>query len=209
MKEGLRQHFSSLVSIFFNSQGITSQHVQEILSSCPNLLSIRAYEIQAKDIRDGSEWVCTRLKCFRIRVSGMVEERKEKKNEKEGIYKMVYKQLSRLTELCELDISQNIEKVENELKLNLKCDLNELSGLKQLKYISVIGCRQQLTSKDVDWIIHHWKQLRVWEGTLNSSNLHLNQEYVRKLKKVGVRCRIYHRSEVGGPYDEDLYYNSL
>ncbi|KAF9425211.1 hypothetical protein BGZ76_003379, partial [Entomortierella beljakovae] len=189
--DSLRNHFLTLESVYFTCAQIKSHHVQEILSSCPGLKSIQANEISVKDIRDGSPWVCTGLTSFCIRVVGV-------KN-KDGDYKTVYGQLSKLKQLYELDIHIDAyheeDEVEDGLRLSLKYDLSELSELTNLRYISVANTYQEVTVKDVEWILKHWKGLEVWEGNLHE-NRTSNTTSATKLAKAGVKWMSYDSDDI-------------
>ncbi|KAF9098363.1 hypothetical protein BGX27_000807 [Mortierella sp. AM989] len=190
----LRRHFSTLTTVCFRSAyHIKSQHVQEILASCPSLEIIEAREIWAHDIRDGAPWVCTGLRSFRICIMGAAE------SFEEGASKAVFGQLSRLQQLYELDISKELGTLVDGLSLSLEAGLQDLAGLKKLQYFSAMRVVLTMTAEDVDWVGQNWKNLIVWEGTLHP-DVKENALRTKQLRGYGVQLGTYDRSEVPGSH---------
>ncbi|KAF9098362.1 hypothetical protein BGX27_000806 [Mortierella sp. AM989] len=200
----LQSHFSTLENIYLReARYIKSQHVQEILASCPSLRLIEASKILAKDIRDGTPWVCTRLRSFRVSITGISD------SIAGGAAKAVFKQLSRLRQLYELNVGcDHSSGIRYGLDLKLEAGLDALAELTQLQYICVRGLDLTMTAEDVDWVGQHWKSLMVWDGRLHAF-WRQNAERTKQLKSYGVRLDAYDNSNVPGFQDEYLSWREL
>ncbi|KAF8981193.1 hypothetical protein BGZ46_003149 [Entomortierella lignicola] len=172
----LRKHFSTLESIYFRSSyHVGSLNVQEILASCPNLRIIEASQLAVIDVSNGKPWVCKGLRVFRIGVVG-TNKSSSGNNETTTMatrastkWSVVFQQLSRLKQLKELDISEaeGMRSIRGGgPQLTLSSGLEVMADLKQLQYICTKFIIQQLTVKDVDWILGNWTNLKVWEGLI-------------------------------------------
>jgi len=184
----LRRHFATLETIDFRGIAVVeSQHVQELLSACPNLRVIDANEIWAKDIRDGTPWVCMGLRVFRVCIMGVAD------SVVEGASAAVFGQLSRLHQLYELDIGRSMSSVTDGLALTLGTGLGALAGLTRLRYVSVANTDQTMGPEDVEWVVQHWR-LMTWEGLLHVDPRQ-NEARSKQLRQSGALFGIYRRRE--------------
>ncbi|KAF9939513.1 hypothetical protein BGZ65_010305 [Modicella reniformis] len=65
----LRNHFRTILHLDLKQcQNVTSEMIQEVLSSCPQLVVFRGDRIEARHIVDGKPWVCSSLKELTVNI---------------------------------------------------------------------------------------------------------------------------------------------
>ncbi|KAF9098310.1 hypothetical protein BGX29_007710 [Mortierella sp. GBA35] len=154
---------------------IPSAAAQEIMESCPRLISLGLGELHLRDIRKGRPWVCTGLKTFSVQldlrpIHGMIRqdlpgeadgtdgtlviEGQEKEagahDEKSFIQdqRFVFEKLSTLTSLESLKIGPINDDV-------------SLATLRELRTLSLPHAVMSLKREDVEWMTAHWPKFSV------------------------------------------------
>ncbi|KAF9171654.1 hypothetical protein BGX21_007139 [Mortierella sp. AD011] len=161
--DALRRHFQGLVHIDVEkSADFKSQNVQEVMASCPQLTTLKAYVVYDKDITEAEQWVCTRLENLTVFIS---------KIDSSDTNNRIMQKLAGLSRLRVLDVgSQRYHEVNRRgLSFGLGDGLNHLSTLTQLHTLRFIGLRQQLVRNDVQWMLNSWPHLSAVYGVLHTS----------------------------------------
>ncbi|KAG0220456.1 hypothetical protein BGX31_011005 [Mortierella sp. GBA43] len=190
--ESLARHFSSLRELEVSSVNkLTSETIQDIMTNCPNLRSLKGGRIEASDILDISkyeeiiyqatrmqprpqDWTCTNLQHLEVFICGLEDKPLE-------WHRRVFEQLSRLTRLEKLyigDISSFTE-YRGGLDLRLEAGLGALKSLRQLKELRFWGLWQKMREGDVKWMLDTWPRLRVIDG-----RVHHDDEQQSKLRGI-------------------------
>ncbi|KAK3819974.1 MAG: hypothetical protein J3Q66DRAFT_335977 [Benniella sp.] len=179
--QALRRHFDQLQELTLSDgRLVTSPMLQEILCSCPSLTILRGESLQAKDIVQGTPWVCLQLKTLLI---GFVFEEDE-----DHLQPRVFACLSRLSRLEFLHIGCKERRHvvhQDSLDCRLQSGLGSLIDLRVLAHFSISGTRQALSPTEVEWMVAHWTCLEVVYGNLStdtSTNVKL-----RKLLQASLR----------------------
>ena len=162
----LRRHFPTLKD--FNIQynvSRSSKMVQEILSSCPNLLSLCADEIYYEDLIK-QPWVCRDLRLLDvgIRTSDSRTQQKE-----------IYKRLAGLKELEWLCIGGFELEIDGEhMDLTLAAGLDALKSLTKLETFNgkgVLGPAIESKGYEcVGWMLENWTRLQTLEGHIREDH---------------------------------------
>ncbi|KAG9063125.1 hypothetical protein KI688_004725 [Linnemannia hyalina] len=169
-----RRHFATLVVLDMGTQSkeVTSSMILRVLSACPRLKEITAYQVLAKEIRDGpGVWACRGLEVFRVKIHGFY------KPLIDHIRVAVFRRFATLPRLRVLHIGGHGRKDES-VVLRLDSGMGQLAELK-LESVSVYGGPQKMRREDVEWIREHWRGLRVLEG-----DLHPNGEVSEAIREV-------------------------
>lgn len=190
----LRRHFPTLkdFNIQFNVSP-SSKIVQEVLSSCPNLLSLCADEIEYEDLIE-QPWICRNIKLLDvgIRVGESRDHQKE-----------VYKRLAGFTELEWLSIgSIDIELTDEQLNLTLAGGLDALKSLTKMETFhgrGVLGpAIENKGYEAIGWMLENWKRLKTVEGHIREDHPDFNKIW-QALDESGIHLI----------HDEDDYEDEL
>ncbi|KAF9958154.1 hypothetical protein BGZ70_009300 [Mortierella alpina] len=150
LARSLRPHFTSLrVLDMMRCPTVSGAMVQDILSSCPNLVTIKADVIHAQDIHLGKPWVCLGAD------SGY---------DREALQQIVFQRLGILTSLETMDLDRYFPlrsrtALGNVVPLDwrLEAGLSRLSGLKRLSSVSFLSDQTMNMSKSaVWWMLEQW-----------------------------------------------------
>jgi len=187
LARSLRPHLTSLrVLDMMRCPTVSGAMVQDILSSCPNLVTIKADVIHAHDVQLGKPWVCLGLKHWTIfintlppfsagdsapaltpDVSTPIEQQggsADNSYDREASQQTVFQRLGMLTSLEMMDLDRYFPLRSrtasgNVLPLDwrLEAGLNKLSGLKRLSSISFMSDQTMNMSKSaVWWMLKQW-----------------------------------------------------
>ncbi|KAI8362196.1 hypothetical protein B0O80DRAFT_435266 [Mortierella sp. GBAus27b] len=158
----LRRHFSHLQELdLLDGRDVESWMLQEILSSCPALTALRAPSLLAKDVVEGSPWVCLKMRAL---IVGFVF-----KSGEENLQPQVFERLSRLSSLEALHVGKVASgRLQGSLDFRLECGLMALASLKRLTHLFLHGTRQSIGPLDIAWMVTNWSCLRSIHGTLNT-----------------------------------------
>ncbi|GJJ68698.1 hypothetical protein EMPS_01044 [Entomortierella parvispora] len=156
----LRRHFPTLKD--FNIQynmSASSKIVQEVLSSCPNLLSLCADEIEYEDLIQ-QPWICRSLRLLDVGFRA---------GEANAHQKEVYRKLAELTELEWLSIgSPDLEIEGGQMDLTLEAGLDALKTLTKLENFHGKGVLERAVENQgyqtVGWMLENWPRLKTLEG---------------------------------------------
>jgi len=133
-------------------EGASSEMVQSILTSCPDLETFGGDVFDMKDLEEG-EWRCRRLKKLHLSImSSRGHEARPNDHAK------MYDQLAALTELTVLnlgDVSRVAGGWYNWLELTLSSGLGRLSPLTSLEYLTVGRIHPPLGKAEQAWIQSH------------------------------------------------------
>ncbi|KAG0046216.1 hypothetical protein BGZ83_008606 [Gryganskiella cystojenkinii] len=158
----LRRHFPTLKDINLqHCMSSTGEYVQEIMSSCPNLLSISADSISYAEMMRQS-WVCRRLNLFDIGIG--VDSDLEH-------HRAIYAKISELVELEWLSIglsAMGYMEDDGTVDLSLEAGLDQLKSLTRLEHFHPRAILANEVSKNgfkvVHWMLENWKSLKTLEG---------------------------------------------
>ncbi|KAF9945636.1 hypothetical protein BGZ70_003697 [Mortierella alpina] len=192
--QSLGQHFATLTNLdLARCPAVTSPMTQRILMSCPNLLWFCSGRLEAQDIlgvtesmngtHEGYEeqplqpqdWVCTKLRLWTMYLCGL-------ENRPSTWQDLVLKQLSKLTQLDFLTFGVNdysLDGTRDGIQLSLDAGLDQLRTLTKLDRFCFDGVAQDMTEKDVRWMLETWPKLERVEGRLHTDN-----EQRRELEKI-------------------------
>ena len=132
MMDHLRPHFIHLQTLNLSPvPGFTSLVAQEIMSSCPSLITFKGCNLHDLDIARGQPWVCLKLKVLELRLYT------DNPWTLSQTQPWVFGQLSKLTMLQELYVYA-WETNGLTLDLRLGCGLGRLSTLRSLRFLSLI-----------------------------------------------------------------------
>jgi hypothetical protein len=174
----LRPHFAHLLHIDLQPRHISQSSLAQVfLSSCPLLETLKAPRVYAQKVAHGKPWVCQRLKVLHLQFFFEISTADE-------LQTLVFDQISRLVGLEELYIQR--KHISPGLKLRLECGLGKLSTLRSFHTINFERTAQRMDHPEVDWILEHWKSLRIIKGMLSSSDPSIDEALIRRLKDHGI-----------------------
>ncbi|KAG0298096.1 hypothetical protein BGZ98_000322, partial [Dissophora globulifera] len=207
----LRHHFTTLKELHLSGckDGVTSEMLQEVLSSCPLLVTVSWARINAVDIVCGRPWVCTKMEDLDMTIVFDPEET-------DRLQPLVFEQLSKLTALEYLDLSgraiaadmdssrggededlsdigdsfhryAKLMPYKRSIDLRLEMGLDKLATLRLLKRLRFLGTTQRIGKDEVEWMLKNWKCLNGVRGRLDG-NQDANAELVEMLTKQGISC---------------------
>jgi len=174
-------HFDTLVDLYVGEFASSiSSAIRDVLCSCPNLENMQAPSIYAKDIAEGGPWLCRGLR--KLVILFLVRETEQ------DLCPLVFERLSTLTRLTTLDMGYPIETdndtLGSSLQFRLDCGVEQLACLQELRTVGFysgyhVERKQQLGTKDVEWMAGNWRKLKAVNGNLNK-----NPEVDRQLRCV-------------------------
>ncbi|KAI8345234.1 hypothetical protein B0O80DRAFT_474686 [Mortierella sp. GBAus27b] len=177
-----RPHFETLEKLDLTRyDGATSAVAIQVLSSCPNLKSLMAKDLNAQDIlKEGNRpWVCRGLEELTIFIHmgfGRHGLYRRLTDEELDQSRAIFKRLATFKQLRSLDmLSYPISRM---LRLpyhhpdngewlsitpfhfRLQAGLDELAGLNQLVDVRFWAGSHAIFKKEIVWMVDHWKRLR-------------------------------------------------
>ncbi|KAF9161476.1 hypothetical protein BGX20_002102 [Mortierella sp. AD010] len=194
--QAIRPHFSKLTRLEVSGGHLfDSDIVQEIMTSCPMLIELKADKLYARSIlgavkRDAPEpgsdgydlhpqdWVCLNLRRLDVFIFGV--------HNSDMWQRQILHQLSRLKKLEELSIGgwdderswsrDGLDlRLERGLDLRLERGLDILASLKQLRTFEFRELYQQQGEQEIRWVLREWPKLRSFYGRSNA-NRAVNQQ---------------------------------
>ncbi|KAF9090989.1 hypothetical protein BGX27_002107 [Mortierella sp. AM989] len=217
--KSLKQRFDSFTQLWFDGCiTMTSGMVQEILTSCPHLIRLKAAPLDVRDILGNikgeqeeimfhpQEWVCLKLTSFEVPIYGL--DGKPAKWQRR-----VLQQLAKLERLEHLEIGVcdddgSIHEYHSDgLDLRLESGLEILGSLKQLESISIEGLYQKMEEVDIRWITQNFPRLkRIYGETNVDLNICLKTDAI--LKESGVK--LFYKKDPEDDRDnyDDINYDS-
>ncbi|KAG0004123.1 hypothetical protein BGZ79_010248 [Entomortierella chlamydospora] len=169
MEPLLRMHSSTLTEIdlqrtfVYQSDGILSG----LFSSCPRLARVRIPFVSAEEfIKSDGRWeCCDQLEEFRVSIRTALNLSQPDMTDQEiqDMSRAVFKQLGRLHKLRILDLSDDRNNPGWPLQFTESMGLASLSSLTELETLVLQG-DQNMIPGDVDWMLEHWKSLKVIDG---------------------------------------------
>ncbi|KAG0203198.1 hypothetical protein BGX28_004431 [Mortierella sp. GBA30] len=157
--EALEPHFSSLADLDLREcPAATSPMLQLILETMENLRQFRADMIARIDILQGYDWVCNRLVFWNCYIDmGPTSD-----------HECIFQRLAGFQSLVTLNLSQSCKEKQFKngctLDLRLRMGLGHLERLRYMQELSFEGTMQALGFEEVEWMVEHWKGLRVTSG---------------------------------------------
>ncbi|KAF9425489.1 hypothetical protein BGZ76_003210 [Entomortierella beljakovae] len=179
----LRCRFSTLVNLTLcECHSVTSAMLNEVLCSCPNLKALKGNAVLAMDVVKGGPWASTSIECLCVCFTFTHEEQE--------LQPLVFERISRLTLLKELGVngwmSQTPRKLRETLDFRLERGMEQLASLKNLTQIDFYRTTQEIGSREVEWILHHWRRLEVIFGRININN-DISELLDNRLRDRGIR----------------------
>ncbi|KAK3810185.1 MAG: hypothetical protein J3Q66DRAFT_64169 [Benniella sp.] len=187
----LRSRFSYLkvLELAWSDRSVTCPMVQEVLSSCPSLQYLSATRIDAALVAEGKPWVCLGLQVLDLDFSF-------NPSTTHIIQPLLFDQLARLTRLQELYLRRkpvygwkedaSASPFHEAIDLRLENGLYKLSTLRSLRVIDYGHSKQRMEDQEIDWILEHWRRLKLISGKLNAQKPETDRRLVEKLKGHGI-----------------------
>ncbi|KAF9538424.1 hypothetical protein EC957_006771 [Mortierella hygrophila] len=153
-------------------RSFSSPMVLEVLQKCPRLEELDAYSITTTDLRGHpGAWACHGLTLLRVTFRsgrGEDEESDDHDNNDSDDHHLLFKHISTLTRLEELDMTRYPETSAGNWfrpsrqtgpQLRLDSGLDQLLTLTRLKKVKFSGIVQNMRVVDVDWMLESWPKL--------------------------------------------------
>ncbi|KAG0046218.1 hypothetical protein BGZ83_008608 [Gryganskiella cystojenkinii] len=184
----LRRHFPYLRDLnLLEAENRTSRFVQEIMSSCPNLLVLRANDfVFTEETINQHPWVCLKLRTLHlgINVGDLTWERHHE----------IYRRFAQLTELRNLVTGWTTGMIHDEdkesIELSKRAGIDALKTLTRLESFYPRGILEEAIEKDgfevVTWMLDHWKNLKTLVGHL-PRNVKGYDAIMKRLKERSIR----------------------
>ncbi|KAG0019045.1 hypothetical protein BGZ80_006382 [Entomortierella chlamydospora] len=184
--DAFRLYFHSLTSLDTKSCGaFSSRVVQDIMTSCPSLKTLRAYMLMAMDVlgeeeiadlRSGSpsdrrprDWVCLGLETFSVCITEFMND---------SYYRLIFQRLAKLTRLEVLDVGTGdkgcMKYDVSCLKFRIDHGMGALVSLRRLRWLGLTGLRQQMDVADIQWMLRSWPHLERVSGVSNTNRLQVD-----------------------------------
>ncbi|KAF9575292.1 hypothetical protein EC968_003644 [Mortierella alpina] len=229
--QSLGKHFASLTTLDLRRcLAVTSPMNQRIMMSCFNLRWFCSSRLEARDILgvnegqlevadavrhhhslgleggapDGCEeqllprdWVCTQIRFLQLYLCGL-------ENRPPAWQDQVLSQLARLTQLDFLTLGVDdytLDGTRDGIQLSLDRGLDQLRSLTKLDRFCFDGVAQDMTERDVRWMLDAWPKLERVEGRLHTDN-ELRRELQKILLARDIQMVIFQEDY---PDDDDLY----
>lgn len=168
----LARHFETLEQVSFEENDkVSSMMVQAILASCPRLTCLKAFQLRPSDVIKGKPWVCSGFRSLRIEIII-----KSADNSVIHIQSCaIFEHLSKLEKLEHL----NLRGVTGDplhtqgLDLRLESELDQLSAVRNIRYLNFENTIQNMAAEDIVWMRKHWTRL---EQVIGRCNAHGNFE---------------------------------
>jgi hypothetical protein len=158
----LQSHFTNIrVLELFPESRVKSRMAQDILSSCPLLEKLVAPHVDADVVTEGKPWVCLGLKVLELALCF------DPPSTIRTLQPLVFDQLSKLTQLESWCIAGPSD-FAGTVDLRIECGLDKLSTLRRLHSVVVYDIAERMGDAEVDWMLEHWKRLKVFSGKLNT-----------------------------------------
>ncbi|KAG0045922.1 hypothetical protein BGZ83_008856 [Gryganskiella cystojenkinii] len=214
----LKKHFQSLEAVDLDFCAVKSWAIQQILTSCPNLLSFRTNMFDAQELvaepnayqhREieysqipfeewrkplspiPTRWVCTKLRVLSMAIVGA-----------EAAWQIqIFAQLSRLKELQWVDFgyyrspqaNQNLTPSalqRNGPDFTLSAGMGLLCTWKKLLYLGVQGTDQRMELHDLRWMKKCWPNLMFLSSELNTFDRVRNATLIKSIKRECPRIEL-------------------
>ncbi|KAK3810065.1 MAG: WD40-repeat-containing domain protein [Benniella sp.] len=227
-------HFSTLEKLdLMGCSGSTNAWALQVLTSCPRLRWFRAKGINAQDLLSPGEgsrpWICHGLEELYIFIDMGFKDNgpnRQMTDEELEQCRAVFRRLGSLKELRVLDTltsqsyahqqvfipyndPNHLRHVLVPLPIRLKAGLDELAGLAQLETFQFWGGRHAIYRKELEWMVEHWKRLKVvvggWKIPVDAKlqgKFLLSNELVSWMKGRGL-------TTVGRYYEDDLDWETV
>ncbi|KAK3810895.1 MAG: hypothetical protein J3Q66DRAFT_350441 [Benniella sp.] len=192
--DALRRHFPTLQELRMDrhTSGLHGLDLLQVLSSCPNLHTVHGdtagYAFSSEVLIDWDPntdaprtWACeTSLKKFILRITDIPRpdlnvEIGVEPDQAQEIQSRVYDRLARFTNLETLWLGNKpyeptrarmfrVERQQDCLELSLESGLGKLSGLRNVRELSVSDMATKIGVKEAKWMAEHWPRLQVVHG---------------------------------------------
>jgi len=177
-----RPHYAWLKELNIS---ITPRHnaalVVDVLKSCPRLEILKSPIILVDSIMDDVPWACEgSLKVLEVFFWIPSAKRDEQQ-------KVLLQRLSKLSKLERLDLS-SVFKCQQSLDIRLKKGLGQLSTLTRLRELAFRRTVQEMTIEDAEWMIEHWKNLKVVDGVPSLRDAARSIRVVEKFRQSGIEA---------------------
>jgi len=173
-------NFDTLVELDLYWMRIGNTTVPEILCLCPRLEKLKAKYVLAHHVAERGPWVCQQLRELWIQFLF------EAPGDDHDLKRLVFERLSTLVRLERLTLDYRVSSassgVHNHCSLNcrLGCGLERLASLQEQTFLWFYTSEKvwgecwknpDLGMEEVEWILEHWKKLRMIKGNLNKVRL--------------------------------------
>ncbi|KAF9200093.1 hypothetical protein BGZ49_009705 [Haplosporangium sp. Z 27] len=169
------RYFATLTKLdFLKCKYVTSFMSQRILTSCPLLLYYRGSKLDVGDVvgieeisvtgeefegvkvlASSRDWVCLNIKFLSINITGL-------KNTPIEWQRRILRQLARLEKLEHLAVREKYFNGDRDDGIDLKIEsgLDILQSLKRLKRFEFDGLSQEMSEKEILWMMEAWPKLK-------------------------------------------------
>ncbi|KFH73460.1 hypothetical protein MVEG_00676 [Podila verticillata NRRL 6337] len=162
------RHAHSLTELVLYLSHVPNRANQLMMTSFPNLITLRLGLLEAKEILDAEqgEWACLHLQLLWIVVCGVDGEM--------ATSARIYAKLARLTRLTELSLgprnqTMTLNAPKPFLSLRLSSGLGQLSALRVLERFMFTGMGYDIGEAEVVWMVDHWRRVSRVHEPLGSS----------------------------------------
>ncbi|KAF9962777.1 hypothetical protein BGZ65_007987 [Modicella reniformis] len=191
-----REHFAALERVsLVDCKNVTSEMIQEIMSSCHLLKTFVAYRVDARVLGNGPPWVCRQLVSLKVCIEFITttESAPLDSKEKTRLQRKIFENLSTLRNIESISIGRTASFHEAKpflrptlfrgLELRLEMGLDLLKGLKSLTCFEFQESVQKMTRDEADWIVANWVSIETLQGTLNCIDVDIGTQLQNILKK--------------------------
>ncbi|KAG0228271.1 hypothetical protein B0O80DRAFT_450697 [Mortierella sp. GBAus27b] len=195
----LRRHFSTLEHLILaGCRSVTSDMIQEVLSSCPLLKTFWADGVNGRVLANGRPWVCHGLVSLKVRIEFILSADRPAMtmDEKSRIHRRIYEKLATLRRIESINVGRDrmheglgfphLQSRFRGLELQLGLGLDLLTNLKNLKSFEFQESVQRMTQDEICWILKHWVNLGFIHGTMDCINPDKNDTLRHMLLRVGI-----------------------
>ncbi|KAF9352895.1 hypothetical protein BGX34_011914 [Mortierella sp. NVP85] len=166
-------HFDTLVDVdLLRCTTVGNTAVPDILCLCPRLEKLQAKYVLAHHVAERDPWVCQHLR--ELRIQFLFEAPGD------DLKRLIFERLSMLVRLERLTLDYSLAGIIRNyysLECRLGCGLERLESLKQLTFLWLYTSKSRwgafnwkepdLGMEEAEWILEHWKKLKVIKGDLN------------------------------------------
>ncbi|KAF8924331.1 hypothetical protein BGZ58_001917 [Dissophora ornata] len=175
----LRPHFAMVRKLELSDGRVTSEMVQEILTSCPLLEVLSAPWLRSEDFLNGRPWVCTDLR--RLEVDLVLRDI-------DRVRPLILERLSQLTHLNHLLLGMfPVDDDGNDvITPGLEDHFEMLAILCDREHFSVCAI-VNFMEKEVEWMLRGWREWTHFEGHLNMDPK-IDAALRQRLRDHGIVC---------------------
>ncbi|KAH7053753.1 hypothetical protein BKA57DRAFT_454416 [Linnemannia elongata] len=181
------RHFYTLRTLRMEAcRHFSSRMALDVLLHCPHLENFQAGHVSAEDLLATPQpWACHGLRYLEVSFDGYIDGL-------ESSNWLVFEQLSRLTLLEEIDVRSRDDwgqirfaSLTGMLQWRLDIGLELLAPLRRLRSLRLDRKAQNISRRDVEWMLDHWPLFERIYGDL-SKEWELEKELTKLVRERGI-----------------------